>query len=321
MDRFHHPDIVARLGYFPRIQSLRLVLPSGSRELFKFVPTNQPSFHSIRADQYTGGLLGFEDPRDQHVLDAVFSLKHLHSLSLDLTAGDSLRSVPWENMSGLTMLNTEFDHRAAQGTFCFLPRLPSLLTLRADIDFFSLSCIPFLTNLTSLDLKLSRPVGGHLNHSQAQERDNEALFQVLRLKKLQQLDYWQLGSATPEVIASLSELTCLTSLGLHISGDGCSSISLWALQSLLQQNPFCLQHMYIELFMDCQVAVAKLADDVAAPDCSYSSEVCFPVFWSPRSVSVSPKDGVCAWNHDSKSDGYNPLDVHERQIYYDGYPN
>ena len=94
--------------------------------------------------------------------------------------------------------------------------------------------------------------------------------------------------------------------------------------------------MYIELIMEFQFVVATFADDMAAPGGSCSSdlppppknEVCFPVFWSHKSVSVSPKDGVSAVDIDPRCDRYDPLesstdgyDSLESPIHDDGSPN
>ena len=93
-------------------------------------------------------------------------------------------ALPWELLPSLSELRVQLNAKIAQGTFAFLPRVPSLKLLRADVDFFSVRCLQYLTNLQRLDLSVAAPDDGYLTDSQACERNDEVLAHVARLSKL-----------------------------------------------------------------------------------------------------------------------------------------
>ena len=230
-------------------------------------------------------------------LPAVFLLTNLTSLRLDLTAGDCLCHLPWEDLPGLRKLHTCFVERVAQGTFGFLPRVCTLEVLQADIDFFSVSCLPFLSNQTSLDLCLAPPEHGHLSIRQSRERYEEALLQVAKLSKLQKPTFCQ--EAYPKAIERLAVLSSLTSLDLLLPKQSAGGLSIWDVKALFVSNWLRLQHLHFEFKLDHEFVVASMEDaeevrsvdsTISMSDISHNGdcELLFPVPWSTRRVVVKP---------------------------------
>ena len=148
-----HADTVARLWYFPSIHSLKLSLDYPGQSAFEYYDRTAEYTYEGENRRPRGGRLQY----DQSILEAAFTLKHLSSLNLAVPCGDCFGQFPWETMTGLRELYTHFSNRVAQGTFAFLPRIPSLEHLQVDLDFFSLPGLRFLTSMTSLDLCLAPP--------------------------------------------------------------------------------------------------------------------------------------------------------------------
>lgn len=224
---------------------------------------------------------------DQRLLDATFSLEHLCSLNLHVPSGDRFCALPWEDLSDLRELSTGFTERVAQGTFGFLPRIPSLEALHIDIDFFSVSGLVFLTNLTTLDISMAPPERGVLSIEQALERDDELLSCSSKLTALESLDVCQ--QATQQGIAHLAALRNLTSLVLRLPRTSEVALNLWEVQHLFQEHNFCLKHLHCEFRLDGRFATASLSDaktKTSVDGFKRSSGLQFWVPWSAMSVLI-----------------------------------
>ena len=273
----HHADTVARFCYFPSIPSIKVRVDVPAWPTFRYhyenlEPCGRKSLDSTTLD----------------VLEATFTLQQLSMLSLDLPSGDCFCALPWETLSGLRELHVQLNGNVSQGTFAFLPRLTSLEVLNADLDFFSVCCLRFLTNLRSLNMFLAPPENGRLTPVQACERNNEALLQIARLSKLENLKMFQ--PASEAAVAQLSVLAHLTSLQLRLpcnSEPVCSSP--WDIQRLFQHNTFGLQHLHYEFMLGAESGLACLSSSHHQQSARYSkAELQFSVPWSTESVHVKP---------------------------------
>ena len=236
------PDTIARLVHFPNIQSIRVSLASVCHPMFVY---------NLDGEDYgrpatRPGLLEFSP----HLLEATFSIKHLQSLRLDLACGDYLCHLPWENLPELCDLHVKLDKRVAQGSFAFLPRVATLKVLRANLDFFSVRCLRFLTRLVSLDMSVAPPEGGYLGTDQVRDRNDEALLQIARLPQLENL--FLLQPASGFAIARLAALSKLTELQMHLPRDShIAVLSPWEVVRLFQQATFHLQFLHFEFNLWC----------------------------------------------------------------------
>ena len=273
----HHPDIVARIRHFPGIQSITVSLNLSVEHAFKY-STDKYSDDSSRRRH--SGLLHF----DQTWLHATFSIEHICSLSLGVPCGDRLCALPWQDLIDLRELSMNFKERVAQGTFGFLPRIPSLEALHADIDFLSVPCLVFLTNLTSLDISLAPPEKGYLNIEQALERDDEVLSWISKLSTLKTLDFSQ--QASKQGVARLTALPKLTSLVLRLPSTSDVALSVWEVQSLFQGNTFHLKHLQFEFKLDGEFATARMlgaeTDKLDYHKRSHEMQFCVP--WSAKPI-------------------------------------
>lgn len=273
-------DVIARLGYFPAIQSLKVGLECYSRTVFQYYDNTGVYAHNHDDRRARGGLLQF----DHSMLEAAFTLTHLRCLNLTVPSGDCFGQLPWESMTCLQELHTHLTGRVAQGTFCFLPRLTSLKHLQADIDFFSLPSLVCMTGLTSLDICLAPPEGGVVDVVQAQERDNEVLRLLRSLTGLKKLDFCQ--QATRAGLAHLTELTSLTRLSLRLPRSSTVGMKLWSVVSFFKEKSFNLHHLHFEFKLDKRFAVAYL-DEGSQHDVSGSEAMLyFPVLWSSSHIIV-----------------------------------
>ena len=243
-----HPDFVARLRQFPNIQSIVVDLDIQGKPAFNFCEETRPM------ERVRSSLIQF----DQRLLEATFTLDHLTSLILAVPSGDRLCALPWGALRNLRTLQTSFKDRVVQGTYGFLHAIPSLNSLIAEVDFFSLPCLQSLTNLTSLDLLMAGPEKGALNRYQAQERSDEALLQISKMAKLVNLNFSQQASA--EGIAWLAALPCLTRLTLRLQKASRQGLSIWQVETLLKQHVFHLNYLLLEFKLDGQVATAMMAE-------------------------------------------------------------
>lgn len=296
----HYADTLARFGYFPSIQSITVRLDLPARPTFRY--------------QHENFQLCGRKTFDFTVLEATCTLQHLSILSLDLPSGDCLCALPREALSGLRELRVQLNGNGYQGTFAFLPRLASLEVLKADLDFFSVCCLRFLTNLRCLDMSLAPPEHGHLTPVQACERNNEALLQIARLSKLENLQFFQ--PASEAAVAQLSVLTCLTRLQLRLPYNSEPVYSsLWDVQKLFQHNTFGLQHLHYEFMLGAERGLACLSSthhDQGASDSK--AELQFSVPWSTDSVIVEPLGG-----HELKRAGVFPYSHREALSDPEGY--
>ena len=310
-----HADTVARLGYFPNVQSLRVSLDLSSRPAFQF--------HAA-VDMYGSAPLrsGLTD-YNSSVLEAAVSIRYLRFLTMEVDSGDCFCHLPWQNLPHLCELRVKVCKRIAQGTFGFLPRLPSLEVLRADIDFFSVRCLRFLTHLTSLDLSIEPPEHGFLDASQARERNNEALLQIARLPKLETLNFYH--PASMFAIAGLTALPKLTDLQLLLQPNSqVAVVSPWDVQRLFQENPFHLQHLHFEFKLGDWSGLATLSNVASHHASKLKSEMQFPVPWSVDPVCIVPLKGsrqsaVLADGHYDPSHG--AMDPNEMGYDSDMEPN
>ena len=286
----HHPDAVARLGYFPNIQNITINLDLPVQPAFAYHEDNDRYEYAVKR---RSTLLEF----DYTALEAAFTLTHLTFLALILASGDCLHILPWEVLTNLNELHVEIKGRVAQGTFGFLPRLASLEVLRADIDFFSVRGLRFLTHLTNLDMTVAPPEGGYLTVEQAQDRNDEALLQITKLPKLQHLSFVQ--PVSEPAIARLAGLPALTALRLRLpyQSGGVMSMSPWQVQQLFQQHAFGLQSLHYEFRIGAEYGLATLCSTALGDDrCSSSQtgELQFSVPWSAVPIYVKPLGGS-AW--------------------------
>ena len=254
----HHPDAVARLLHIPEIYTISIQLDHPGHRSFHYHEGTYASDTSDDSDspgRRRTGLVLF----DQTLLAAIFCVRHLCRLSMRVPAGDRLYLLPWENLSHLRMLNVDITDpkgRVSQGTFAsILPRVPSLEELHADIDFFSVPSLVYLTNLTSLSLTLAPPYRGTLSSSQARTRDDEVLLHIKRLTLLASLEFWQ--EASQHGITHLSALPSLTSLTMKLSPHTKNGLNLWQVQRLFQENRFHLKYLHFEFKLDGEFATAS----------------------------------------------------------------
>ena len=273
-------DTVARLGYFPALQSLKVGLDCYSRTVFQHYDSTGAHDYDHGVRRARGGLLQY----DHCIVKAALTLSHLSRLNLTVPSGDCFVQLSWESMTSLKELRTHFTGRIAQGTFSFLPRLRSLEHLQADIDFFSLPSLACMTSLTSLDICLAPPEGGVVDGAQAQERDNEVLRVLSSLTGLKKLDFCQ--QATRTGLAHLTELTSLTHLSLRLPNSSEVGLKLWSVVSFFKGNSFNLHHLHFEFKLDRCFAVAFL-NEGSQHDVSISDAVLyFPVLWSSSQIIV-----------------------------------
>lgn len=128
--------------------------------------------------------------------------------------------------------------------------------MRADIDFLSVPCLVFLTNLTKLDISLAPPEKGYLNIEPALERDDAVLSWISKLSTLKSLDFCQ--QASKHGVARLTALPKLTSLVLRLPSTSDVALSVWEVQSLFEGNTFHLKHLQYEFQVDGEFATARM---------------------------------------------------------------
>ena len=273
-------DTVARLGYFPALQSLKVGLECHSRTVFQHYDSTGTYSYAHGDRRARGGLLQY----DHSILEAALTLTHLTRLNLTVPSGDCFGQLPWEHMARLKELHTHFTGRIAQGTFSFLPRLCSLEHLQADVDFFSLPSLVCMTGLTSLDICLAPPEGGVVDVAQAQERDNEVLRVLRSLTGLKKLDFCQ--QATRAGLVHLTELTSLTHLSLRLPNSSTVGLRLWSVVNFFKEQSFNLHHLHFEFKLDKCFAVASLNKGLQHNVSSSEAVLYFPVVWSSSQIVV-----------------------------------
>ena len=269
INRFH-ADKLARLLNFPSIHSLTVSMVSlypDRRE-----PWSPPAFVS-------------QDMKDDsNILQAIASLKTISCLFLTEGCGDSLNQLPWEQMRGLQELHTMFADDITQGTYYFLPRIPWLEHLRADIDLFSLQCMSLMTGLTSLDLRIAFTRGDRRYYSN-QTRDDQAMTYIATLPRLQKLQFVQEASLTG--LQMLTRLAQLTDFCLWLPKASCSGHNLWEVTKFLQSNTFRLDHLCFEFMMSGKYVVASLKEHDAA---SSMSDPHISVPWCDTPIVIRVND-------------------------------
>jgi len=243
-------DTVARLWYFRNFHSLKVSLNYQGQPAFEYYqPAEVDGIQRRRAGRLKYNLTS---------LQAAFNLKYLTSLNLTTPCGDCFGQFPRETMTSLRELHTHFTVRVAQGTFGFLPRIPQLEHLQADVDFFSVPSLGCMTSLKSLDICLALPEAGVLGVVQARERDDDVLYQIRNLTGLEKLDFCQ--QATSAGLVWLTELTSLTKLSLRLPHTSPVGLQLWSVVKLFKSHEFKLQYLHFEFKLDGHFAVAYLDD-------------------------------------------------------------
>lgn len=276
------PDTIARLVHFPNIQSVKVSLGLVCHPLFQYKldcegygrPATRPGLMEL----------------SPHLLEATFSIKQLQFLTLDLACGDSLCHLPWENLPELCELHVSLDKRVAQGSFAFLPRVATLKVLHANLDFFSVRCLRFLTRLVSLDMSVAPPEGGYLGTDQVRDRNDKALLQIARLPQLEILHLLQ--PASKFAIARLAALSKLTELHMRLPRDSHTAVlSPWEVVRLFQQDTFRLQFLHFEFNLGVESGLATMfspASPHAHRASKCTSELQFSVPWSVHPIIVRP---------------------------------
>lgn len=279
VNQSHHPGFVARLRHFPGIRSMYVHLDAPGVHSFSFMERTK-RFDSRVAFTESSSLIVF----DQRLLEATFTLDHLTSLTLNVPSGDRLCALPWGALRNLRALETIFADRVAQGTFGFLHAVPSLRSLVADIDFFSLPCLRSLTNLTSLHLSVALPEKGNLSAEQAQERSDEALLHISKMTKLVNLEFVQ--EASMKGIARLAALPCLTRMTLRLPCASKAGLSVWQVEALLQEHAFCLKYLHLEFKLDGHTATANMSEHWKASWLAGKWQLMVP--WSTLPTVIEP---------------------------------
>ena len=267
-------DIVARLRYLRNVHSLKVSLNYQGQPAFKYYWSAE-----IDGPQRVGRI-----QYDLSILQAAFSLKHLTSLDLTAPCGDSFALLPWETMTSLRELHSYFKGRVAQGTFGFLPRIPQLEHLQADIDFFSVLSLSCTTTLKSLSICLAPPEDGVVDIAQARERDDDVLYQIQNLTGLEKLDFGQ--QATLEGLVGLTKLASLTNLSMRLPNTSPVGLDLWSVLELFKSHQFRLQYLHFEFKLDGHFAVAYLDNELQHTANQPEVDLCFPVPWSTSQVAI-----------------------------------
>ena len=267
-------DTVARLRYLHNVHSLKVSLNY----------QGQPAFKYHRSAEIDGLQRVGRIQYDLTILQAAFSLKHLTSLDLTAPCGDCFAQLPWETMTSLRELHSYFTGHVAQGTFGFLPRIPQLEHLQADMDFFSVPSLGCMTTLKSLHICLAPPEDGVVDIAQARERDDDVLYQIRNLTGLEKLDFGQ--QATSEGLEGLTKLASLTSLNMRLPNTSPVGLQLWSVIELFKSHQFQLQYLHFEFKLDDHFAVAYLDNELQ--HCANQPEVdlCFRVPWSRSQVAI-----------------------------------
>ena len=279
-----HADTVARLQpwYFPALHSLNVNLEY--RRLgfaFQYYDSREFEDDGDHA-RPRGGRLQY----DHTILQAAFTLKHLNSLNLTVPSGDCFGQFPWETMRQMKKFCSHFTSRVAQGSFGFLPRIPQLEHLQAELDFFSIPSLCCMTSLKSLYLCLALPEQGVVDVLRARERDDEVLYQLRKLTGLEKLDYCQ--QATLAGLLHLTHLTSLTHLTMRLPHNSEAGLRLWSVVNFFQGCDFQLQHLHFEFILDGAFAVASLdsARQLRSTSSDSVAELVFSVHWSPSQIAV-----------------------------------
>ena len=105
---------------------------------------------------------------------------------------------------------------------------------------------------------MAGPERGALNRQQAQERSDEALFQISKMAKLVDLEVSQQASA--EGLARPAALPCLTGLTLRLQKPSRQGLSIWQVETFLKQHVFHLKYLLWEFKLDGQVATAMMSE-------------------------------------------------------------
>ncbi len=269
-------DTVARLRYLRHVHSLKVNLNYQGQPAFRYYQS--ADMHSL---QRVGRL-----QYDLTILQAAFSLKHLTSLDLTAPCGGCFAQFPWETMTSLRELHSYFRGHVAQGTFGFLPRIPQLEHLQADVDFFSVLSLGCMTTLKSLKICLAPPEDGVVDVAQARERDDEVLCQIQNLTGLEKLDFGQ--QATFEGLVGLTKLTSLTHLSMRLPNTSPVGLPLQSVVKLFKGHPFQLQHLHFEFMLGGHFAVAYLDNELphSAEQPEVDLQVYFSVPWSTSQIAI-----------------------------------
>ena len=182
------PDTIARLQlwYFPKCHSLSVSLNYSYRLQFE-----SHDSRDIDHGRDHKRLRGCRLQHDHSILQAALTLKQLSSLVLTVPT-DCFGQLPWEAMTELKKFCIQFTGLIPQGSYGFLPRIPALEHLQADLDFSSVPSLCCMTSLKSLELSLATPDRGAVNVVQARQQDDEVLYQLQKLTGLEKLDFCQL---------------------------------------------------------------------------------------------------------------------------------
>lgn len=281
------PDTIARLQlwYFPKFHSLSVSLNYSHRLQFEYHDSRNLD-HGRDHKRLRGCRLQY----DHSVLQAAFTLKQLSSLVLTVPASDCFGQLPWEAMTELKNFCILFNGRIAQGSFGFLPRIPALEHLQADLDFSSIPSLCCMTSLKSLELSVATPVKGAVDAVQARQQDDEVCYQLQKLTGLEKLDFCQ--QATISGLAHLINLPSLTHLVLRLvlpyyfGPAPKGGLRLWSVIKFLQGHKFHLQHLQFEFRLDSGFAVASLDNTLHSNDHGSEDELSFPVPWSTSQIAV-----------------------------------
>ncbi len=266
-------DSVARLWFFRDIHSLTVSLKYQGQTTFEYHQSAEMGgLQRVGRLQY-----------DLTILQAAFSLKYLTSLDLIAPCGDCFAEFPWETMTSLKELHTNFT-QVAQGTFGFLPRIPQLEHLQADVDFFNVPCLGCMTILKSLDICLAPPEDGVLDLAQGRERDDNVLYQIRNLIGLEKLDFGQ--QATSEGLMGLTELTSLKNLSMRLPSTSTVGLQLWSVVELFKSHEFRLQYLHFEFQLDGHFALAYLDDEHQHSANQPEVDLSFRVPWSMSPVVI-----------------------------------
>ena len=269
-------DTVARLRYLRHVHSLNVSLNYKGQPAFKYYQSaDMQGLQRVGRLQY-----------DLTILQAAFTLKHLTSLDLTAPCGGCFAQLPWETMTSLRKLHSYFTGHVAQGTFGFLPRIPHLVHLQADVDFFSVPSLGCMTTLKDLNICLAPPADGVVDVAQARERDDDVLYQIRNLTGLEKLDFSQ--QATLEGLVGLTKLTSLTNLSMRLPNTSPVGLDLWSVLELFKSHQFRLQYLRFEFKLDGHFAVAYLNNELWIQHSANQPEVdlCFRVPWSTSQVAI-----------------------------------
>ena len=129
---------------------------------------------------------------------------HFTSL-LTAPSGNCLCGLPWIHGSNCQIFTSWLLTSKSQlRTSGFLPRIPSLGSLHADIDYFSVPCLKFLTKLITSSSHISLATADKISLSGKEqvERDDGLLKHISKLKTRESISQW----ATAQGIACLAVL-------------------------------------------------------------------------------------------------------------------